>query len=1188
MGVPAFFRWLTNKYSDTLQDCVEEEGEVDTTEPNPNQQEFDNLYLDMNGIIHPCCHPQDEEAPETEEDMMVAIFKYIDRIFSIIRPRKLLYMAIDGVAPRAKMNQQRSRRFRAAKDARESMEKKEAVKEQLRREGHPIPRTDPVKGWDSNVITPGTPFMDKVARSVRFYVQKKISSDPGWKNIKVIFSDANTPGEGEHKIVKFIREMRTREHYDPNTSHVLYGLDADLIMLALATHEPHFTILRERVFAPREEHNAQRDLTELQDQIEEFQIAGLSIPAELEERKSSLRDRIPVGKKPFQLLSIPVLREYLAAELKCLDKTLRMEWDLERLIDDFVFLCFFVGNDFLPHLPSLDIRDGAIDTLLDIYKKLLPTFDGYVTKNGEVNVVLAERLMAEVGALEEEIFQKKRAREQRMKERQARQDAEKQYRKTSLRQRAEHETSRSRASNSSEGNNKRLASDMDDEEVVTIGLGSGNLKQDFKEANKLAAAKLRQEMALSSTAYQRNIEQQQESNTADDSPAMKRAKILLQGKTTPVTTLTEADKSQVLQTVQPSLFSPTDSGEDSEPAFSEEVTSLTLKHKIKETMREANDVEHVVGDNVRFGEPGWRERYYKVKFSVDINNPEEWEPFQKKIAKSYLEGLVWVLRYYYQGCCSWEWFYPFYHAPLAEQVVGVGEFFPDGIHWEDPGKPFAPFEQLMGVFPADSSHAIPNTYRWLMTSPESPILEYYPRDFEVDFQGVKWAWQGVSMLPFIDQHKLLAAMRQAEALEPLTAEEEERNALGVDLMIVHEEHQLSTQIQDLYKDGDSVQEVIMDPLLSPSITGFLRPSQRNVVIGGVVRSPLPQGLARDFSPNKAYTVEYSLPASQPHLTQLLPGVILPPPRIRSDWVPNNQGHFQPQRGGGGRGRGRGGYNGYDNRGPFQSGGPRGVVDMYVDTQAAGRMIQYHTQQQHPSYHQPPPAERFVHQRPGSSSRGGGAPPYGSQHHYGHPPPEPYGGRSYGSYAAPHHHNHSQNQYGGSSYSAGGRGGGSYYGSYLSGAVPPAPPPPPLAPSSSTTTSYGYESQYNRSAPPRAPVVPPPPAPPYAAGPPSSSSSYRGAAPPAPPFPYASQFNTQTLPPQSQAAPSYGFATPPPSYRHASSNSSHNAFGALQQAAASGMASSSVAAAPSSRRPTAGKSAPSHAQPRSGPSQYRRR
>ncbi|GAB1226697.1 hypothetical protein ENUP19_0302G0008 [Entamoeba nuttalli] len=119
MGVPSFFRWLKQRFPKIIVDCKPSSQEKygDLNEPNASGVEYDNFYIDMNGLIHPCFHPQDRQSPEKIEDMMVLLTRYLDYIIDIVRPRKLLYLAVDGVAPRAKMNQQRSRRFKSAKDA---------------------------------------------------------------------------------------------------------------------------------------------------------------------------------------------------------------------------------------------------------------------------------------------------------------------------------------------------------------------------------------------------------------------------------------------------------------------------------------------------------------------------------------------------------------------------------------------------------------------------------------------------------------------------------------------------------------------------------------------------------------------------------------------------------------------------------------------------------------------------------------------------------------------------------------------------------------------------------------------------------------------------------------------------------------------------------------------------------------
>jgi 5'-3' exoribonuclease 1 len=168
MGIPKFFRWLSERYPLINQT-------IDLQNVGPI---FDNLYLDMNGIIHHCTHPSDDiSLVLSQDEMFTRIFRYVDHIFHLVKPRKIFYLAIDGVAPRAKMNQQRQRRFRSAKEARE------AIRRMLER-GERVPETP----FDSNCITPGTEFMQDLTKHLKFFIRKKINEDPAWRKVKIIFS----------------------------------------------------------------------------------------------------------------------------------------------------------------------------------------------------------------------------------------------------------------------------------------------------------------------------------------------------------------------------------------------------------------------------------------------------------------------------------------------------------------------------------------------------------------------------------------------------------------------------------------------------------------------------------------------------------------------------------------------------------------------------------------------------------------------------------------------------------------------------------------------------------------------------------------------------------------------------------------------------------------------------------------
>ena len=235
---------------------------------------------------------------------------YLDEIVEYVNPSKLIYVAIDGVAPMAKMKQQRYRRYKSVSDR--FLFNKIKQKHNIE-----IP-----KSWNNSSITPGTIFMDKIRKKLIEYCNNVSLK----RKIKIIFSSSNTPGEGEHKLFDFIKANFYK-------NYMVYGLDADLIFLSIASKRKNILLLREA--------------NQFDKKLTGFNIIQMDV---------------------FKHLILEIFTMEYEAQLK--DKYNIKYINPERLLNDFVVLYFLLGNDFIPHVPSLHIYHKGSDLLIKHYVEI--------------------------------------------------------------------------------------------------------------------------------------------------------------------------------------------------------------------------------------------------------------------------------------------------------------------------------------------------------------------------------------------------------------------------------------------------------------------------------------------------------------------------------------------------------------------------------------------------------------------------------------------------------------------------------------------------------------------------------------------------------------------------------------------------------------------------------------------------
>ena len=316
MGIPSYFSLIIRKYKNIVQ-------------PLCHIQTLDvkHFFLDCNSIVYDTYHGKEDNVVFTEEWLIEGVVQKIKSYVHMVRPSCTLYIAFDGVAPLAKMEQQRARRYKGVHFGTTSGTGSGNEKQSSAN----IPKQLTLKDeFHLSCITPGTLFMGKLMKEIDTEFSGK---EQVFGVQKIVVSTSENAGEGEHKLFQYVRD----EGMKKTDISVVYGLDADLIMLSIF----HLDYM-ENIFVCRE--------------APEFYKRDLSRNPDL-------------ASDDMLFLDIGYLRRCIFTHLVGDGKVGGIHQ--ERVVHDYVFLCFLLGNDFLPHFPTLNIRTRGMDILLDTYRQHL-------------------------------------------------------------------------------------------------------------------------------------------------------------------------------------------------------------------------------------------------------------------------------------------------------------------------------------------------------------------------------------------------------------------------------------------------------------------------------------------------------------------------------------------------------------------------------------------------------------------------------------------------------------------------------------------------------------------------------------------------------------------------------------------------------------------------------------------------